>query len=118
MFKGIERNANYIHKIKRCPVAWVWNYMDTLGYKLSTTKILIDSFDITPHLRVADCEFDNWVCVPTLDTTQCTFCDKIEEFLSDEGKEIVTNGIKITDDAHWRMMATLKNDEDFDIGEN
>ncbi len=46
------------------------------------------------------------------------FCDKVEKFLSDEDDKIVTNGVEITKDAHQWLMSTLKDNEDFDMGEN
>ena len=80
----------------------------------------MDSFNITPCLWAADLEFDslNWVYVPAMNTTCRTFCDEMEEFLSDENDKIVINGVEITNDAHHRLMKTLKDDEDFDIEEN
>ncbi len=94
--------------------------MDTLGYKVNTKKSFIDSFDITPCLRATDSKFDplNWVCDPAVETTCCMFCDKMEGLLSDKDNKIVTNGIDIINDECQRLMAILKDDEEFNIGKN
>jgi len=105
-------NHDWIKAIKRSPAAFWWFYMKDMGLAEGCRKRHMDAF-VHEHRAVAQLhtwDADSWTVRPLGGgRIRGCFADEIEDLLSDDDDEPVTNGILNDADD---LLATMKDDDD------